>query len=527
MRLVVAAVEAERAFPMRKSILLILAALLLAVPVTLAQTNEVCAELATIDTSTITLGTGFSSDDVTIGLSLNTGLSSYQAGQYDLAIQMFQLAVDAVPDFATTYLYRGCAYAAQGNTTSATADWQRFVQLSDDTAMATRVQVLLGGSSVPATPVVVTTPGPVVTQEAGFGGATATPEAGVDTVKGQLGTTFEQDNTTQVGTACERNLRPGGNLLFGSQEEAQILINSFNANNATAENYLNRGEAYVCLGNYETGMTDFDTAISLNPNYIDAYTSRGRVYLDFDFHQEAINDFTRAIQLNANDPNVYNNRGLAYYESQQYDLALSDYNTALRLDPNLATVYNNRGYLYENTGDYDSALIDYNRALELNPDNPYYYYDRGMLRVFMEDTVNGFTDLQTAITMLPTEPFFYADRGYAFGLQSDYNSAITDYNTALSLNPQFVIALYRRGFAYYQLGNYNTAITDFSAVIQLDPNYDLAYYGRGYANRAIGNTAAALADFQAFLRIYPNAPEAAEVQQLIAELGGGTTSGTK
>ncbi|MBC7810468.1 MAG: hypothetical protein H7175_04945, partial [Burkholderiales bacterium] len=57
---------------MHKSILLILAALLMAVPMALAQSqpNEVCAELATIDTSTITLGTGFSSDDVTIGLSL-------------------------------------------------------------------------------------------------------------------------------------------------------------------------------------------------------------------------------------------------------------------------------------------------------------------------------------------------------------------------------------------------------------------------------------------------------------------------
>ena len=90
---------------MRKFMLLIFAGILvLALPMTiaLAQTNEVCAELATIDTSTITLGGGFSEDDVTIGLSLNTGLSSYQAGQYELAIQMFQLAVDAVPEFPTT-----------------------------------------------------------------------------------------------------------------------------------------------------------------------------------------------------------------------------------------------------------------------------------------------------------------------------------------------------------------------------------------------------------------------------------------
>ena len=61
-------------------------------------------------------------------------------------------------------------------------------------------------------------------------------------------------------------------------------------------------------------------------------------------YNTAISDYTTAIRLDPDDAVAYINRAVAYGNLGEYNTAISDYTTAIRLDPNDAVAYNNRGH---------------------------------------------------------------------------------------------------------------------------------------------------------------------------------------
>jgi len=80
-------------------------------------------------------------------------------------------------------------------------------------------------------------------------------------------------------------------------------------------------------------------------------------------HKSAISDFTTAIKLDPDYPAAYNNRGVAYGNLGEHRSAISDYTTAIKLDPDYADAYKNRGIAKVNAG--LSYCSDFKKACEL------------------------------------------------------------------------------------------------------------------------------------------------------------------
>ena len=77
--------------------------------------------------------------------------------------------------------------------------------------------------------------------------------------------------------------------------------------------------------------------------------------------------YTSALSKNPNFMDAYINRGLVNNELKDYDASIADYDKAIELDSKCALAYNNRGYSKFLKGDLDGALQDYNKAILLNP----------------------------------------------------------------------------------------------------------------------------------------------------------------
>jgi tetratricopeptide (TPR) repeat protein len=82
-------------------------------------------------------------------------------------------------------------------------------------------------------------------------------------------------------------------------------------------------------------------------------------------YNSAISDFTTAIALNPKNARGYCNRGLAQTKMGQLNQAISDYSKALDLNPMDADAYFDRGTAYYYKGQYDQACSDWKRACEL------------------------------------------------------------------------------------------------------------------------------------------------------------------
>ena len=132
-----------------------------------------------------------------------------------------------------------------------------------------------------------------------------------------------------------------------------------------AEAYNNRGSAKQALGQHDAALADCDEALRLKPDYAEAYYNRGNAKYALRRYEAAITDYDEAIRLKPDYAVAYNNRGNAKYALRRYDAALIDYDEALRLKSDYAVAYNNRGAAKAALGLKDDARKDFERALAL------------------------------------------------------------------------------------------------------------------------------------------------------------------
>ena len=139
------------------------------------------------------------------------------------------------------------------------------------------------------------------------------------------------------------------------------------------EGYFNRGYMQSCYDvDKNIVLSDFDKAIELNPNYIDAIRYRMYIFEQMGEYEKTIDNCSKLVEL---EP-VWDNyclyiRYLVDY-ANEYQKALEICNKAFELFEPDAQIYNQRGSVFYNMKEYDKAIADYKKAVELNPEEDYW-----------------------------------------------------------------------------------------------------------------------------------------------------------
>ncbi|MFN9610195.1 MAG: tetratricopeptide repeat protein [Pseudanabaena sp.] len=119
------------------------------------------------------------------------------------------------------------------------------------------------------------------------------------------------------------------------QVQQQIVVPP----NETANQLLERGNAYVRLGNVEGAIVIFRAAIKKNPELTAAYYNLGLAYAQAGNLKAAIHSFQRATRLDPKFAIAYSNLGAAQLQSGNPDQAIPNLQKAISLDPNLDVAY--------------------------------------------------------------------------------------------------------------------------------------------------------------------------------------------
>ena len=248
----------------------------------------------------------------------------------------------------------------------------------------------------------------------------------------------------------------------------------------------------------------------------ETYTANGISHLAAGLYLEALKDFNQAIKLNPNNVNAYMNRGIVYTQLEQHQKALEDYNHAIELDPKYAQIYVNRGALYSYLGHHQRALEDFNQAINLNPKLTEAYINRGSVYSQLGQHQKALEDYDRAIALNPTFVGAYYNRGHTYEKLGQLYKALKNYDRAIKLNTKYVNAYMNRGNVYYALGQYQKALGDYDRVIELNPRFSKPYGARGMTYIQLNQLQRAFADFKIFMELSsPNDPGRRLIQQLI------------
>ena len=120
---------------------------------------------------------------------------------------------------------------------------------------------------------------------------------------------------------------------------------------------------------YESAISDYDTALKLDPKHSLAYANRGAAWEELDEPERALADYNEAIRLDPTEAWVFDNRGALLSDQDKNDLAMADFNEAIRLDKQFAPAYKNRADLRSSQGDFEPAIADYRQSLTLDPED--------------------------------------------------------------------------------------------------------------------------------------------------------------
>ena len=140
---------------------------------------------------------------------------------------------------------------------------------------------------------------------------------------------------TDAAQQCFNAAQTGANLSYGLEHCNTAVIDPMT--NYRAQTFVNRGIIRAAMGDGGGALSDFNVALTNNPNLGDAYLNRALVLVAQKQPNEALAAINQGIALGATNLQIaYYSRGEIEDDAGQYAAAYSDYTRALAIKPDYA-----------------------------------------------------------------------------------------------------------------------------------------------------------------------------------------------
>lgn len=314
-----------------------------------------------------------------------------------------------------------------------------------------------------------------------------------------------------------QELRGAMQRTHGQSERASILANI--------------GRLYLQSQNYEKAIHEYDKALALNPQVVEAYNGIGMAFVMLERYSDAIAAQNKVLTIKPDFAEAHAGLGLAYLMQKKDELALRHYRKAITLSQNKPKfeeeAHHKIGLILLKQEKYSDAVKSFQTVLALNPNHGDAYHNLGLSYAHQDRIEDALSALQKAVDIgqkqqvpnvdhsdfASTQPPFLSETYYilgelhtqqkdyddaktaflASGLPKAYNalaqlcanvassyknsdkrmkmldSAISYAKTAMRLNPE--VASYHNTYALicFRKGDYKTAETSIRKAITLDP----------------------------------------------------------
>ena len=128
------------------------------------------------------------------------------------------------------------------------------------------------------------------------------------------------------------------------------------------------GNAFYALEQYDSAITEYESAIEMDEDYSKAIVNMGIAYDTKGDHNNARQAYQRALELNPKDVLAYCHLGFSYQNRGDLAKAIKYYDKALAIDPNSAQAHYNLGLAFATAKIFNEALVEWNKVIELDKD---------------------------------------------------------------------------------------------------------------------------------------------------------------
>jgi tetratricopeptide (TPR) repeat protein len=264
-------------------------------------------------------------------------------------------------------------------------------------------------------------------------------------------------------------------------DAAPIAADTQPDNPGDASGWARRGTASAARHDFASAIAELTRACELAPSESSYSFERGRVYWENRQGELALADFDQAIKLKPDNLEALLARASLRARRQAAPEAIvADLEAADRAAPKEADAHLQIGHLYEYLEQPAAAIVQYNKWIDSHPSD----------NLLMAPALNA--------------------RCWARALVGQgLEQALADCNAALRARPGTASFLDSRGLVYLRLGNYDKAIADYDAALHQQAKSAWSLYGRGLAKTHKGKPSEGQSDLAAATALQPKIGELA------------------
>jgi tetratricopeptide (TPR) repeat protein len=274
------------------------------------------------------------------------------------------------------------------------------------------------------------------------------------------------------------------------------------------EALLNLGLASVRLGKIQDAIGHWEQALRIQPHYAEAHNNLGIALAQLGKLQQAMEHWEQAIRFQPDFAEAHNNLGLALAQVGKVPEAIGHYEQAIRLQPDFAMAQNNLGVALAQVGRLQEAIGHYEQAIRFQPHYAEAHNNLGVALAQVGRLQEATVHYEQAIRFQPDFAMAHNNLGNALLQAGKVQEAIGHYEQAIRFRPDFAMAHKNLGDALVRLGKVPEAIEQYKQALRIQPDSAEAHFTLGSALEQAGRVREALKHYEEALRIKPDGNEA-------------------
>jgi tetratricopeptide (TPR) repeat protein len=203
-----------------------------------------------------------------------------------------------------------------------------------------------------------------------------------------------------------------------------------------------------------------DPAIDIDAELATALSAGGVQLRQQGRFGDALENFERALALKPDSVEAWNDRGLTLQDLKRGDEALASLDTALVHRPDHPDVHNNRGNVLQELGRLDESVLSYDRAIALQPLHATAMRNRADALRSLERHDEALTGYDASLALEPDAAAF-TNRGNALRELGRYAEAIDSYGRAIAMQPEYALAHLNKGLCHLVMADFAPGWNEF------------------------------------------------------------------
>ena len=285
--------------------------------------------------------------------------------------------------------------------------------------------------------------------------------------------------------------------IYAEQNNGTLSADYYNKaldlNKTSARAVVSKGRLYKRSTNYEGAAAEFQSAITLSPDYAPAYRELGETNFKLGKLEKAKENYRKYLELSKNNCGARIRYASFLYLSKDYSGAINELTrTQQKCDPKNLTMLRVFSYCYYETKEYAKGLESVNTLFTILPDDKrtavdYEYY--GKLLIASNQDSLGILQLRKAYSIDLNRTDLLSEISNSYYKLKKYSEAAAVLEEKILTAKDLKVADYfNLGRSYYFNTQFGPADSAFAKVNELSPKYASGWLWRAKASTHIDST---------------------------------------